>query len=458
MVIERYRENHMSDTKDKKTKGELIPFGNNVENNENLSNDIEQSPEQESEENAPDNEEKSKNKWSLHDIPKWVWWFINTSVGVVIFFGVFKGVFAIHDFMRDTRDAIDQMVTQEGINLINLQIASMSEGIKDVIEDYEELDDVVGDLKTEIEITKNEVGHLRQLKAEPKAVTEILKLSQRENIESNDQQMWDGDDIVASDENDVENITADELKDQKSLFLYKEDAQEIVFYGGFSENNRWDGDCILNVYLGDKLQIITEAEYDDGKLIRYRQAYTFTTQLDKEVWCISKRECTEEGNQGDSWNYYKEEDIEKEDDSKDGNEELKIFTVSQVQERVKNNLEGFYHGLTSNGEYNDKTGDAYLVKFSSDGTVRTLYKGNFVDGKFSSTLDINSPSWMIGRKEEKINSKYAYYEGGYDEKGEPVNSDGWEYELEYQDIMKHTSPYFFKCKLKWYGFDNISTL
>ena len=64
---------------------------------------------------------------------------------------------------------------------------------------------------------------------------------------------------------------------------------------------------------------------------------------------------------------------------------------------------------------------------------------------------------MIGRREE-ADSKYAYYEGGFDKKGDPVSKDGWKYELEYQDIVKYTAPYFFKCKLKWYGFDNGSTI
>ncbi len=458
MFAERHKETSMSDTKDKNSRGILVDFRSGSEVGESVSEEQGGLIKQEADARLSKDEEKSNeadDKWSLRIIGRKVWKFINTGIGVALLCAVMPVAFKVHDFIRDTERAIDQMATKSDTEGINSQIEDMTGVIKDVIEDYEKLDDTVGDLKTTVEITKNEMYGLKRLKAEPNVAVEILKLSQKDDISSSNQAMWDEGDIVASDEDDIENITAKELENQKMILSYVEGEQEILFYGKFSKNNRWDGNCILNVYLGNELQMVTEAEYDDGKLIGYRQAYTFTTKLEKEVWCISKRECTENGNLGDSWNYYKKEDIEKEYDSEKEDQKLNIVTVWQVQDRVRNNVEGFYHGLTSEGAYNDDTGEAYLVKFSFDGTVRTLYKGNFSDGVFSDTLD--QPAWMIGRKEEKIDSKYAYYKGEFNEDGNPANSGGWKYGLEYQDIIEYTSPYFFKCKLKWYGFDNAGT-
>ena len=442
----------MSDTKDKDSKGEIVNFMNSNEVDESLS----------SEQGEPQNQKDSK---SLHNSPEEtpqrkiienmlksnLWNIINAGAIVTVACSLFTGWLDIHDFKLNTANVLSEVATKNDINLINVQIDNNIEEIKDIIEDYENLDESVGNLEKNWGVIESQLSGLTNMKAEPKAVAEIMKLALKDDIESNDDPMWGENDIVATDENEIENITADELKGEKIKLSYLEDAKEIIFYGKYSENNKWDGDCTLNVYLDDKLQIITEAKYEDGKLLKYRQAYMFTTKQGNEVWCISKRECTENGNLGDSWNYYKDGDIEK--DFYPGTNEPKILTVGYVRERVNDTLEGYYHGLTLNGSYNDDTGEAYLIKFASDGTVRTLYKGNFADGKFAGTS--SKPAWMIGRKEEEIDSKYAYYEGEFDKEGEPdkTNSTKWKYELSYTDIIKYTSPYFFKCKLEWYGFE-----
>ena len=210
----------------------------------------------------------------------------------------------------------------------------------------------------------------------------------------------------------------------------------------------WDGNCVLNVYTDYRLQIITEAVYDNGKLQEYQQVYPFITKSGVEVWCISKRKCEEKGNMGDSWNYLKEKDIVKEFELENVQPQ-DILTVSQVRENIETTVEGFYHGLTSNGAYNDDAGEAYLVKFSLDGTVKTLYKGVFAGRDFYDSSD-EAKSWMIGGKEENTNFRYAYFIGNFKD-SEPGKGE-WEYNLEYEQIKSYIAPYFFKCRLKWHGF------
>ena len=63
-------------------------------------------------------------------------------------------------------------------------------------------------------------------------------------------------------------VTAEEISDCKVLLPYKSGDQAVFFYGQINENGRWDGNCILNTYEGDKLVLITDAVYDNGNLIR----------------------------------------------------------------------------------------------------------------------------------------------------------------------------------------------
>jgi|InofroStandDraft_1065614.scaffolds.fasta_scaffold83208_1 hypothetical protein len=63
-------------------------------------------------------------------------------------------------------------------------------------------------------------------------------------------------------------VTAEEISDCKVLLPYKSGDQDVFFYGQINENGRWDGNCILNTYEGDKLVLITDAVYDNGNLIR----------------------------------------------------------------------------------------------------------------------------------------------------------------------------------------------
>jgi hypothetical protein len=279
-------------------------------------------------------------------------------------------------------------------------------------------------------------------------------MCERDALVSVENALWKDSDVIAISPTTNEKFTAAELTGEKLLFSYTQDGQEIFFYGQYSENNKWDGNCIINVYDNDELQLITEATYNDGVLLNYKQVYTYTTTANEEVWCVSKRECTDEGNTGDSWNYYKEEDIIK-DFTLSEVEPTDILNVGQISEKIETSVEGFYHGITSNGQYNDTTGESYLIKFSKkDGTVRTLYVGNFIDGDFS---DNTGKAWYITRNDNDLNGTYMYYIGKFKD-GKPIEkttADNFMSDLSDEDITAKTESIFFKCELKWYGVDSL---
>jgi hypothetical protein len=41
----------------------------------------------------------------------------------------------------------------------------------------------------------------------------------------------------------------------------------------------------------------------------------------------------------------------------------------------------YYYGFSKSEKYNDSTGNAYLIKYDTDGTVLSLYKGQFLEGQ-----------------------------------------------------------------------------
>ena len=53
--------------------------------------------------------------------------------------------------------------------------------------------------------------------------------------------------VVAYNDHGAE-YTANQLSDIKLLLPYHEGKQNVFFYGQFDEENRWDGDCLVNIY------------------------------------------------------------------------------------------------------------------------------------------------------------------------------------------------------------------
>lgn len=101
----------------------------------------------------------------------------------------------------------------------------------------------------------------------------------------------------------------------------------------------------------------------------------------------------------------------------------------------------YYNGNTFNGKYADDTGNAYYIKFYSDGTVKTLYVGKFVGGEFD---DDTGNAWDIAYWE---NEGYYVYNTGKFKNNNALNNSGDEFTLE--QIKEKISQYEFGCELKW---------
>jgi len=256
---------------------------------------------------------------------------------------------------------------------------------------------------------------------------------------------WNGETIIAVNQETGKGYKAKELVGQKLLLPYTEGNQKIVFYGSFNKNNQWHGECIINVYTGDNLQLVTEANYDNGVVTDYRQVMPYITSAGNKVWSVSNRTSEENWNSGESWNYYREKEYTMDFDFESITEN-EVVTIETMKSFIDTDLEGYYVGNTSEGKYNDDSGEAYMVKYASDGTVKTLYKGGIRDGEFH---DLTGDAWYISQKE---NGEYLYYQGEFiDGDANKKDEDEVTNPFSLEQIHEIVDKLQLNCDLKWSG-------
>jgi hypothetical protein len=188
---------------------------------------------------------------------------------------------------------------------------------------------------------------------------------------------------------------AEELIGETILLTYTEGNQEIYFLGQYNENYRWDGYCVTNSYSEDgALNAICESNFDDGKRLDYLSLYS----LGENEWRYSDRICTDDGNVGVSicysFNYDKDKNF-----TKTNARITDILYADEFLPSVEAKMLNYSNAVTSEGYANDHTGNAYEVIFDDDGTVKTLYVGDFENGKFN-----DDDAWEIA---------YSYDYNGY---------------------------------------------
>ena len=327
---------------------------------------------------------------------------------------------------------------------------------------YDKIDERLDDLNTEVTILN---GNYRQDHLLQKASAITVRPSsslQKGMILSDSLDVYGGvlstikakpTDLAAVTVYGRRNLSFKELISKTVVVHYKEGNQDVYFCGQYDDNMRWDGNCLINVYHGDKLKIITESTYIDGVLIAYNQV--FSSEDDKE-WINSSRSVTDNGYWGTTQVYNKEENYTKKFKDKDVSGRDLFLTQDFIDEFINpeiNERKSYYKGYTSNGLYNDNTGKSYLIKFDSDGYVITLYRGNFKDGNFN---DTTGNAWEITRNARKSSQqkdmKYMYYVGkvynGNFEKNKKNLSN-----LSQNEIDNIVGRYIFDIPLKWKQID-----
>lgn len=239
--------------------------------------------------------------------------------------------------------------------------------------------------------------------------------------------------------------TPAQLADQPLLLPYTDDGKEVYFYGQVDENGCWDGHCIVNIYKNNQLNLITDAQYENGKLLVFRQAFPDSLPNGDDIWAISDRTMRNGYSEGETWRYFRDGNCTKEF-TPDTVSPADILSVDAFKTEYADTVEGCYHGNVSGGSYNDDTGDAYYVQYFRDGTVETLYVGRFVQGNFE---DLTGGAWMLGKESET--APYSYYKGIFKKGKATKTGKCWEDSLTIDRVREIVaqSGIGFSCTLKW---------
>ncbi|MBD5521417.1 MAG: hypothetical protein HDR03_09395 [Lachnospiraceae bacterium] len=245
---------------------------------------------------------------------------------------------------------------------------------------------------------------------------------------------------IATDE-DGNGYTSSDLYNVKFTTSYKEDGKEIYFLGQYNDKSRWNGLCVLNVYSGDNLESVLEAVYNDGKLYSYKRI-----SYEKDgTWKVVDKISEEDYKIGETWIYDKTNAYKK-NISFDNYEESQILNYEDLAYIEKGELISYYNGKTFDGKYNDDSGDAYLVKYDTNGNVRYLYKGKVSDGYGNDDgKDEKKKSWAFIWGD--ANDGFHYHEGEF-KNGTPQNTKkDWKYPVSIDFIKSIINPDDYNCHL-----------
>lgn len=247
--------------------------------------------------------------------------------------------------------------------------------------------------------------------------------------------------VIGTNRESNKDETKKDIENKPFIIHYEENGEDVFFFGKYNENSQWDGKCIINRYKNSNLTSIMEAEYSKGELKRYQHVFRGTNFSDEEIWYVSNREVEGNKNSGNTTTYYFYGDCKKDFDINTLEEE-DMLSVDKFIKTIPSNMEGYYSGYTSDGSYNDDSGDAYLVKYKHNGTVRRLYKGKIENGvENDDTGEAWTLSWGIAE------DGYHYHKGVFEEGDEKNTTDDWKNPVDQDFINSVVNPDDFNCPL-----------
>ncbi len=246
--------------------------------------------------------------------------------------------------------------------------------------------------------------------------------------------------VIGTNIQNNESITKEAQQNEPFIMQYKENGEDVFFYGKYNESGQWDGECIINRYKDLRLTSIMEGNYENGKLKSYKHIFKGANLQKQDVWYVSSRVVEGGESSGETVTYFCYGDYEK----KFENESVKkedILSIDGFINTIPSTIEGYYNGYISNGRYNDESGGAYLIKYKPNGDVRFLYKGKIKDGyPHDSTGNAWSVAWGYA------NDGYYYYKGTFTNGQHGKPSKKWK-PMTQEEISKIVNPDDFEYPL-----------
>lgn len=333
-------------------------------------------------------------------------------------------------------DKLNECLKKDEINNLTTDVSEMRE--------YLYSDDGVKDQLGEFSDKMDKVTNLLNITAIKADVTTEEYIKNNVSIVDND--ISDSTSSISPDtcigtDSDGKVYIAKNLIDQTILLTYNEDDKEIYFLGQYNKNYHWNGYCVINTYDADgELNGINESNFDDGNRLDYESYYLSDKQNE---WIYTDRDCKKETNEGISIRY--KSNFSKQKNFTTTNVRVSdLIYIESMKEYDNKEILSYYMGKTSNGVYNDDSGNAYLVMYNSGGFVSVYYKGDFRDGYFEDENAIE----IVLDESDNIN-KYFLYNGGFT-RGKRISDDGIKYitQDEINTILKENG---CKDNLTWYS-------
>lgn len=422
-------------------------------------------------ENAPQNsDERTKKKDNsdgktgaskfVHDVA------VNAIGGIVVavviavwagFTGIYNNIKSIPDLA--TKEDIENMVTTSDIeNMVTTSdienmvvkddikdtakqndIETLTKQIDNISQKYDNLNRSVGVIEGRLGIPVNpNAGFISKL-TQTYASYDTVYNESTNNVWSDLSQE------VGTDLTTGAIYTAEDLENETVILSYfDENNNEVYFKGKYNEDNKWEGNCIINKYSDGNLKYIMNADYESGKLVAYKQVFSYINSANMEVWAISSRTVEEEGNAGQTWTFFKEREWKK-DFEKNYLKAENIINEEYFYNIMDLNMEGYYNGYTSDGYFNDenKNGNAYMIKYNEDGYVRMLYSGQFASGL---PHDLTGNAFVIALGRD--GTSYYYYDGKIEDFSQIEEL--WR-KIEIEEIKQRIKGINYDGSLNWYG-------
>lgn len=338
---------------------------------------------------------------SIKIICKFVIKYKTTLIAISAVFVVI--VYVLYKLITSRFDQLDTLLQKNGESVssqitaldskLDSQIAALDTQITALDTQIEDLDTKweirFDDLSKEFYELKGEVNGIQAVPVAPGFVRAAIScVSNAEDSIEIDKSM-----VVRNDDNGENIIVASAVENKKLLLTYDVNGTNNLFYGSFNKYGHWDGRCLINTYKDKLLYALTDATYDDGKLIGCQRIYVSNVSGEK-VWTISKTIVSDNKHVEVSKSFIREKEIPL-NFSMDEATMANLLNVSDVKRYFGRQI-SYYSGFSEQGRPNDSSGNAFWIKFDEQGKITVFQNGIFSNGMLNDHNDKDGvTSWEI---------------------------------------------------------------